>query len=221
MTFENGLSTDRRRSQGGVPFQENVELPYSFPPPRGRAMIWALRIVLAPVFVGVVYLFAHYPVDKWFLDTQGTVVDAWVAALLVSVFYWGMLLSDGRWLRATSDGVEIRGGAKQYAFAWSDIAGLAHTEKGLIVTDVHGDSHTVELIERKGTAKVLQQTTPMKRLVEDLERLRLQVRAPRALTSQVRLGRTTLTGAEWVLMAVVALAAVGVAALRTAGVSLA
>lgn len=221
MTSGHGLSTGSKRSLGGVPFQRNLELPYSFPPPRGRAMIWALRIVLAPVFVGVVYLFAHHPVDKWFLHTQGTVVDAWVAALLVSVFYGFMLLSDGRWVRATSDGIKIRGGAKQHAFAWSDIAGFEHTEKGIKVSDVHGDSHAIELIERKGTAKVVQRATPMKRLAEDLETLRLQVRAPKALTSQVRVGRVNLTGAEWVLLVVVVLMSAVIATLRTLGVSLA
>lgn len=220
MTSEHDLSTGSKRSQGGVPFQENLDLPYSFPPPRGRAMIWALRILLAPLFVGAVYLFAHYPVDKWFLHTQGTVVDAWVAALLVSVFYGFVLLSDGRWVRATSDGVEIRSGTKQYAFAWSDIAGFGHSEKGIEVSDVHGGSHAIELIERKGAAKVVHRVTPMKRLAEDLEHLRLQVKAPKALTSQVRVGRVSLTGAEWVLLAVIALMAVAIATLRTLGVSL-
>lgn len=220
MSTDHGVSADRRTRTGGVPFQENLELPYSYPSARGRVMIWVLRVVLVPVFVGVVHLFAHYPVDKWFLHTQGTVTDAWVAAVLVSLFYGFMLLSDGRWVRATADGVEIRGGARQYFFAWPDVAGFGHTEKALTVADVHGGSHEIELIERNARTKLVQRTTPMKRLAEDLERLRQQVRAPKALSSQVRVGRVTPTGAEWILFAVVAALAIVVATLRTLGVDL-
>jgi hypothetical protein len=55
---------------GGVSSGEAIELPYAWPPARGRAGIWVVRVVLLPIFVGIAYVFANYPVDRFFVHTE-------------------------------------------------------------------------------------------------------------------------------------------------------
>lgn len=191
--------------------------PYSYP--RRQALVGLLLALLTPLFVGIAYVFANYPVDKFLLHTTGSVTNAWGAAVLVPALFVFMVLLDGRFLRATADGVTARAAAKQYEFAWSDIAVVEHTETGLVIADHHGGAHTIELIERGMRARIQRRITPMAQVAADLETLRAEIRAPKALASQVRVGRVRPSGLEWVLILVVVLGSVAVAGLRTAGVA--
>ncbi len=208
----------RRRSRGAPEAQQEVTLPLAYPPGRARVTIVALRLLLVPVVGLAVYVLANYPVGKYGLHTDGSVADAWVAAVVMVAVYGVGLVLDGRSLRATADGITVRGGLKQHEFAWADVAGVAHTETGLTITDHDGGTHTIQLIERDARTKIVMRTTPMVRLAADLERARLQVRAPRALISQVRVGPVRLTAGEWGVWVLVAVIALAVAMARTAGV---
>lgn len=192
-------------------------LPYSFP--RRRAAVGGLFFLLTPLFVSVTYVFANYPVDRFLLNTTGSVANAWVAAVVVPAFFVFMVVLDGRFLRATADGIVARATAKQYEFAWSDIERIEHTETGLTISDHQGGTHTIELIERGVRARMQRRITPMVQVAADLEQLRAEVRAPKALGSQVRVGRVRPSGLEWVLILVVLLGSVLVAGLRTAGIA--
>jgi hypothetical protein len=196
---------------------EAIELPYAWPPPRGRVGVWVVRIVLLPIFVGIAYVFAHYPVDRFFLHTEGRIVDGWVAAVVSVGLCYFMLISDGSSVRADSVRLSIRAKTRQHDYSWGDVAAVEHTETGLVVTDQQGESATIELTERTWQARLVQRKTPMVQIAADLERIRRQVRAPKNLTRQVRVGTARLTQAEWVYGILVALGAVSVATLRTLG----
>ncbi|MEV0893091.1 hypothetical protein [Promicromonospora sp. NPDC050262] len=203
-----GRGTARRMPDGGV------RLPYVWP---SRISVWALRVVLLPILVGIPYVFAHYPVDKAFVHTEGRVVDGWVAAALTIGLCFVMLVSDGNAVRADGVRLSIRSGARQHDYSWGDVAEVRHDDTGLVVTDREGGSATVGLIERPWQVRLLKRTSPMVGLAEDLERIRQQVRAPKNLTRRVEVGRVRLTSAEWTFAILVTLGSVTVATLRTLG----
>lgn len=206
-----------RAAPAGGSGARTPRLPYTYP--RRRSAVGWLFLLLSPLFVGITYVFANYPVDRFPLSTTGSVTDAWVTAVLVSAGFVFMVLLDGRFLRATADGVVARAASKQYELAWSDIALIEHTETGLTITDHQGGTRTIELIERSVRARLQRRATPMAQVAADLELLRVEMRAPRSLHSQVRVGRVRPSALEWVLIAVVVLGSVVVAGLRTAGVA--
>lgn len=206
-----------RAAPGGGDRTRTPHLPYSYP--RRRAAIGGLFFLLTPIFISVTYVFANYPVDRFLLNTTGSVANAWIAAAAVPAFFVFMVVLDGRFLRATTDGIMARATAKQYEFAWSDIARIEHTETGLTISDQQGETHTIELIERGVRARMQRRITPMVQVAADLEQLKAAVRAPKALGSQVRVGRVRPSSLEWVLILVVLLSSVLVAGLRTAGVA--
>lgn len=192
-----------------------IGLPYAWPSARGRIALWLLRLVLLPVFVAIPYVFANYPVDKYFLHTEGRVVDGWVAAVVAVALCYFMLVSDGSSVRADGVRLTIRAKARQHDYSWGDVAAVEHTDTALVVTEQQGQARTIELVQRTWQARLTRRKSPMTRLAADLERIRRQVRAPRNLTPQVRVGVTRLTSAEWVLVILVAVGAVAFATLRT------
>ncbi|MFC8943713.1 hypothetical protein ACFT1B_37125 [Streptomyces griseoincarnatus] len=194
-----------------------IELPYAWPPARGRVGVWVVRVVLLPIFVGIAYVFAHYPVDRYFVHTEGRVVDGWVAAVVSVGLCYFMLISDGSTVRADSVRLSIRARTRQHDYSWGDVAAVGHSETGLVVTDQQGERATIGLTERTWQAKRVRRKSPMVQLAADLERIRLQVHAPKNLTRQVRVGTARLTQAEWVYGILVALGAITVATLRTLG----
>lgn len=201
-----------RTTQDGV-----ASLPYTWPPARGRVGVWVVRLLLLPVFVGIAYVFANYPVDRFFVHTEGRVIDGWVAAVLSIGICYFMLISDGSTVRADSVRLSIRAKTRQHDYSWGDVAAVGHTETGLVVTDQQDESATIGLTERTWQAKLVKRKNPMIQLAADLERIRLQVHAPKNLTRQVRVGTARLAQAEWVYGLLVALGVVSVASLRTLG----
>jgi hypothetical protein len=197
---------------GRDPSAEPIGLPYAWPPGSGRVFTWVRCVVLLPIFVGIPYAFANYPV----LHTEGRVVDGWVAAVF-SVGLCNFMLIHESTVRADSVRLSICAMTRQHDYAWCDVAAVAHTETGLVVTDLHGQRKTIKLIDRTWQDKLVMRKSPMIKLAANLERIRLQVGAPTNLTPQVRMGTTRLTMANWTLAILVALGAVGVATLRTLG----
>jgi len=205
------------RAAGRSSSGEAIDLPYAWPPARGRVGIWVVRLVLLPVFLGITYVFAHYPVDRFFVHTEGRIVDGWVAAVVSVGLCYFMLISDGSSVRADSVRLSIRAKTRQHDYSWGDVAAIEHTERGLVVTDRQGRSETIGLVERTWQSRLVRRTSPMAGVAADLERIRRQVRAPENLTRQVRVGTARLTQAEWVYWILIALGAIGVATLRTLG----
>ncbi|MFD7309462.1 hypothetical protein [Promicromonospora sp. NPDC059942] len=201
--------------RGARPVRDGgVRLPYVWP---SRISVWVSRAVLLPILVGVPYVFAHYPVDKLFLHTEGRVVDGWVAAALTVGLCFVILVGDGNRVRADGVRLSIRSEGRRHDYSWGDVAEVRPDDTGLVVTDREGGSTTVGLIERPWQVRLVQQTSPMVRLAEDLERIRRQVRAPENLTRQVEVGKARLTPAEWTFAVLVTLGSVTVATLRTFG----
>ncbi|MFE7508763.1 hypothetical protein [Promicromonospora sp. NPDC057488] len=174
-------------------------------------------MVLLPIFVGIPFVFAHYPVDKWFLHTEGRVADGWVAAALTVALCLVMLVGDGNSVRADGVRLSLRSGAKQHDYSWGDVATVGHDDTALVVTDHQGEATTIKLVERPWQARLIKRKSPMVELAARLERIRVQVRAPRNLTPQVRVGAVRLTASEWVFAILVALGSIAVATLRTLG----
>ncbi|WP_129782814.1 hypothetical protein [Promicromonospora panici] len=191
-----------------------LRLPYTWP---SRTSVWGSRVVLLPILVGIPFVFVHYPVDRFFLHTEGRVIDGWVGAGLAVGMCFFMLIGDGNAVRLDGVRLSIRSGARQHDYSWGDVAGVRHEDTGLVVTDQQGESVTIRLVERPWQARLVRRRSPMIRLAADLERIRLQVRAPVNLTRQVRVGRVRLTPAEWTYAILVTLGAVAVATLRTLG----
>ncbi len=206
----------RRGAGRGLP-GDGIGLPYVWTPGGGRVGTWVLRVVLLPIFVGIPYVFANYPVDRLFLHTEGRVVDGWVAAVFSLGLCYFMLISDGSTVRADGVRLSIRAKGRQHDYSWGDVAAVEHTETGLVVTDQQGRSVPLGLTERTWQAKLVQRKNPMVQVAADLERIRAQVHAPKNLTRQVRTGVARLTLAEWTYAILVALGAVTVATLRTLG----
>jgi hypothetical protein len=145
------------------------------------------------------------------------VVDGWVAAVFSVGLCYLMLIHEST-VRADSVRLSICAMTRQHDYAWGDVVAVAHTETGLVVTDLHCQPKTIKLIDRTWQDKLVMRKSPMIKLSANLERIRLQVGAPTNRTPQVRMGTTRPTMANWTLAILVALGSVGVATLRALGV---